>query len=86
MCKLIGDLYDGSPLMAEVRAFAYKSDSLFRPDAHKVAEKACQSISKLVDSGPFVEQGLRFPRRRLASPSTTRTLSKSLLQQGIFQL
>jgi len=52
------------------------------PDAHEVVAKACQSISELVGAGPAVEQGLRPPRRRLASSPTTRTLSRSHWQQG----
>jgi len=60
MCKLIDDPREGSPLMAEVRALVSKSaDSISDPDAREMAERADQSISKLVDAGPFVEQDFK---------------------------
>jgi elongation factor 3 len=57
MCKLIDDPREGTPLMAEVRTLVAKSaESISDPDARAMAEKAQQSIGKLADAGPYVEQ------------------------------
>jgi len=54
MCKLIDDLRDGTPLLAEVRHLALKAaDSLSDPDCRETAEKATHSIAKLVAAGQF---------------------------------
>ena len=60
MCKLIDVPREGSPLMAEARALVSKSaNSISDPDAREMAERADQSESKLVDTGPFVEQDFK---------------------------
>jgi len=60
MCKLIDDPREGSPLMAEVRHLVLKaSESIADPDAREMSEKAYQSIVKIQDAGPFVEQDIR---------------------------
>merc|ERR1712178_486458 len=57
MCKLIDDLREGTPLLAEVRSLTLKSaEAMSDPDAREMAEKACHSIAKLANSGGFVEQ------------------------------
>lgn len=56
MCKLIDDLREGTPLLAEVRSLTSKAaETMADPDAREVAEKALHSIAKLVEAGPFVE-------------------------------
>merc|ERR1719420_1130689 len=60
MCKLIDDAREGTPLMAEVRALVSKcAESISDPDARAMAEKAHNSIAKLVDAGPYVEQDFK---------------------------
>merc|ERR1712190_449816 len=56
MCKLIDDLREGTPLLAEVRHLALKAaDAMSDPDCREQAEKATHSISKLVAAGQFVK-------------------------------
>merc|ERR1719218_484362 len=51
MCKLIDDAREGTPLMAEVRALVSKcAESISDPDARAMAEKADNSMNKLVDA------------------------------------
>jgi hypothetical protein len=46
--------------MAEVRALVYKcTESISDPDAREMSEKAYNSIGKLVDAGPFIEQDFK---------------------------
>merc|ERR1719463_303963 len=60
MCKLIDDAREGTPLMAEVRALVFKcTESISDPDAREMSEKAYNSINKLVDAGPYVEQDFK---------------------------
>jgi len=60
MCKLIDDVREGSPLLAEVRRLVEKSaDAIADPDARAIAEKAQKSIEKLVDAEPFAELDFR---------------------------
>merc|ERR1719443_651052 len=60
MCKLIDDAREGTPLMAEVRGLVHKcADSISDPDARAMAEKADQSIAKLANAGPYVEQDFK---------------------------
>jgi len=57
MCKLIDDPREGTPLMAEVRSLVFKStESISDPDARELAMKANHSITKISQSGPFIEQ------------------------------
>merc|ERR1719232_2256509 len=57
MCKLIDDPREGTPLLAEVKSLVAKcADAMSDPDAREMAEKANQSILKLADSSPFIEQ------------------------------
>merc|ERR1712190_182048 len=56
MCKLIDDLREGTPLLAEVRHLALKAaDAMSDPDCREQAERATHSISKLVAAGQFVK-------------------------------
>merc|ERR1711957_777821 len=60
MCKLIDDLREGTPLMAEVRHLVLKAaDSISDPDCREMAEKATHSIGKLATAGPYVEQDFK---------------------------
>merc|ERR1719424_2011789 len=60
MCKLIDDPREGTPLMAEVRSLVFKStESISDPDARELAIKANNSISKIAESGPYVEQDFK---------------------------
>merc|ERR1719440_2105799 len=60
MCKLIDDLREGTPLLAEVRSLTLKSaEAMSDPDAREMAEKAMHSIAKLANSGGFVEQDFK---------------------------
>merc|ERR1719262_2161590 len=60
MCKLIDDLREGTPLLAEVRTLTLKSaDAMSDPDCREMAEKACHSMNKLATAGPFVEQDFK---------------------------
>lgn len=60
MCKLIDDLREGTPLMAEVRHLTLKAaDAMSDPDCREIAEKACLSMNKLATAGPFVEQDFK---------------------------
>merc|ERR1719174_1194624 len=60
MCKLIDDPREGTPLMAEVRSLIFKSaESISDPDARELAVKANNSISKIAESGPYVESDFR---------------------------
>merc|ERR1719460_1136685 len=60
MCKLIDDPREGTPLMAEVRSLVFKcSESISDPDARELAVKANNSISKLSECDPFVEQDFK---------------------------
>merc|ERR1712178_91887 len=57
MCKLIDDLREGTPLLAEVRHLTLKAaEAMSDPDAREMAEKASHSMDKLANAGPFVEQ------------------------------
>jgi len=56
MCKLIDDHREGTPLMAEVRYLSLKAaESVSDPDCREIAERACQSMNKLAQCGPYVE-------------------------------
>merc|ERR1712190_639588 len=56
MCKLIDDLREGTPLLAEVRSLTLKAaEAMSDPDCREMAEKACHSIAKLANSGGYVE-------------------------------
>jgi len=60
MCKLIDDLREGTPLMAEVRHLTLKAaDSISDPDCREMAEKATHSIAKLATAGPFIPQDFK---------------------------
>merc|ERR1719265_530715 len=60
MCKLIDDLREGTPLLAEVRALTLKAaEAMSDPDAREVAEKASHSMDKLAEVGPFVESDFK---------------------------
>jgi len=60
MCKLIDDPREGTPLMAEIRSLVFKStESISDPDARELAVKANNSISKIAESGPYVEQDFK---------------------------
>ena len=60
MCKLIDDLREGSPLLAEVRHLVLKaSEAMSDPDSREMAEKATHSINKLADAVPFIEQDFK---------------------------
>merc|ERR1719424_2630764 len=60
MCKLIDDPREGTPLMAEVRSLVFKSaESISDPDARELGIKANNSISKIAESGPYVEQDFK---------------------------
>jgi elongation factor 3 len=60
MCKLVDDPREATPLMAEVRQLALKAaEAMSDPEAREVAEKACNSMTKLSNTGPFVEQDFK---------------------------
>jgi len=60
MCKLIDDVRDGSPLLAEVRQLTLKAfESMSDPDAREMAEKAHNSIEKLANGGVWEEQNFK---------------------------
>jgi len=60
MCKLIDDLREGTPLLAEVQHLINKAaDSMSDPDSREMAERAQKEINKLVKGGPFVEQDFK---------------------------
>jgi elongation factor 3 len=60
MCKLIDDLREGTPLLAEVRHLTLKaSEAMADPDAREMAEKACHSMDKLAAAGSFLEQDFK---------------------------
>merc|ERR1719174_1459922 len=65
MCKLIDDLREGSPLLAEVRHLVLKaSEAMSDPDSREMAEKATHSINKLADAVPFIEQDFKAPAEK----------------------
>jgi len=56
MCKLIDDVREGSPLLAEVRRLVeIATDAISDPDARAIAEKAYASVEKLAAAEPYVE-------------------------------
>merc|ERR1719174_453247 len=60
MCKLIDDPREGQPLLAEVKDLVAKAvDAISDPDAREMAEKTAQSIAKLSECDPFVEQDFK---------------------------
>merc|ERR1719379_3128909 len=60
MCKLIDDLREGTPLLAEVRHLTLKAaEAMSDPDAREMAQKACHSMDKLAAAGSFQEQDFK---------------------------